>query len=140
MMLDRRLLLLPLVLLGLTGCENSATAYKIEGSEHALMLVREQRYFWSDEIEQAVVVARLPKCQRRVAIWPGSGEGPAMDVFEAGYQLWALQQGRRWYLASTEKCLVQDWADAPASPPGARVGSFRMRDGVMVFEPAQGAQ
>jgi hypothetical protein len=138
MMLDRRLLLLPFMLLGLAGCENSATAYKVEGSEHALMLMREQRYFWADEVEQAIVVARLPKCQRRVSIWPGSGDGPVMDVYEAGYQLWALQQGRRWYLASTEKCRVQDWADAPATPPGALVGSFRMRDGDMVFEPASG--
>ncbi|MCZ4304983.1 hypothetical protein O4G98_09560 [Zoogloeaceae bacterium G21618-S1] len=140
MMLDRRLLLLPLMLLTLTACENSASAYKVEGSDHALMLMREQRYFWADEVEQAIVVARLPKCQRRVSIWPGSVDGPAMKVYEAGYQLWALQQGRRWYLASTEKCRVQDWADAPATPPGALVGSFRMRDGDMVFEPATGGK
>lgn len=135
---DRRLLLLPLLLLGLAGCENSATAYKIDGSNHALMLVREQRYFWSDEIEQAIVVARLPECQRRVAIWPGNSDGPPMDVFEAGDRLWALHQGRRWYLASTEKCRVQDWPDAPGTPPGPQVGTFVMRDGAPVFEPVAG--
>ncbi len=136
MKFDRRLWLIPLLALLLTGCENSATAYVIDGKEHALMLVREQRWFWSDEVEQAVVVARLPKCQRRVAIWPGNAQGPAMEIYEAGYQLWALNQGRRWYLASTEKCLVQDWNDPPAQPPGAQVGTFLMRDGVMVFKAA----
>ena len=136
MRLARRLLLIPLALMGLTACENSATAYMIDGTDHALMLVREQRWFWSDEINQAIVVSRLPKCQRRVAIWPGNGSGPVMEVYEAGFQLWALNQGRRWYLASTEKCRVQDWPDAPATPPGAYVGRFLMKDGVPVFEPA----
>ena len=134
MTLHRRHLLLPLLALLLAGCENSATAYIIDGKDHALMLVREQRWFWSDEINQAVVVSRLPDCQRRVAIWPGTPSGPSMEVFEAGYRLWALEQGRRWYLASTDKCLVQDWDDAPETPPGPLVGTFVMRDGSPVFE------
>ena len=134
MTLQRRLLLFPLLALLLAGCENSATAYIIDGKDHALMLVREQRWFWSDEINQAVVVSRLPDCQRRVAIWPGTPSGPSMEVFEAGYRLWALEQGRRWYLASTDKCLVQDWDDAPETPPGPLVGTFVMRDGSPVFE------
>ena len=134
MIFSRRILFLPLFALLLAGCENSATAYIIDGKDHALMLVREQRWFWSDEIGQAVVASRLPDCQRRVAIWPGTPSGPEMEVYEAGYQLWALKQDRRWYLASTEKCLVQDWDDAPATPPGPLVGTFVMRDGTPVFE------
>jgi len=132
----RRIGFLFLAALVLAGCENSGTAYMIDGKEHALILVREQRWFWSDEVEQAVVASRLPDCQRRVAIWPGTTAGPDMDVYEAGYRLWALHQGPRWYLASTDKCLVQDWNDPPANPPGAQVGTFHMRDGVMVFEQA----
>ncbi|WP_230971000.1 hypothetical protein [Nitrogeniibacter aestuarii] len=132
----RSLLMLPLLATLLTGCENSGTAYMVDGKDHALILVREQRFFWSDEIDQAVVVSRLPDCQRRVAIWPGNPTGPAMDVYEAGYRLWALNQGPRWYLASTDKCMVQDWNDPPASPPGALVGTFVMRDGEMQFDPA----
>lgn len=132
----RFLLMLPLLATLLAGCENSGTAYMVDGKDHALILVREQRFFWSDEIDQAVVVSRLPDCQRRVAIWPGNPTGPAMDVYEAGYRLWALNQGPRWYLASTDKCMVQDWNDPPVSPPGALVGTFVMRDGEMQFDPA----
>lgn len=140
MTLHRRLLLLPLFALVLIGCENSATAFIVDGNkDHAIILVREQRWFWSDEIDQAVVASRLPDCQRRVAIGPGTSSGPTMDVYEAGYQLWALKQGQRWYLASIEKCLVQDWDEAPESPPGALVGSFVMRDGAPVFEAAANA-
>ena len=83
----------------LAGCENSATAYKIDGKDHALMLVREQRWAWSDEIAQAVIAARLPKCQRRVAIWPGNGggldAGRAVPVAQIdGYGLTRLDRER----------------------------------------------
>lgn len=128
---------LPLALLPvLAACENSATAYSIEGRQHALILVREQSYFWDGQVEQAIVASRLPECQKRVAIHPGSKALAEMAVYEAGDRLWALQQGNRWYLASTERCLVQDW-DKPADAPlGPLIGSFRLRDGVPAFVPA----
>lgn len=130
--------LLPLALLPLlAACENSATAYSIEGNQHALILVREQSYFWDGEVKQAIVASRLPQCQRRIAIHPGSKELAEMSVYEAGDRLWALRQGDRWYLASTERCAVQDW-DKPADAPlGPLVGSFRLRDGVPAFVPEQ---
>lgn len=129
--------LFPLALLpALSACENSATAYSIEGSQHALILVREQSYFWDSQVKQAIVASRLPQCQKRVAIHPGGKVLVEMSIYEAGDRLWALQQGNRWYLASTERCLVQDW-DKPADAPlGPAVGSFRLRDGVPVFEAA----
>lgn len=129
--------LLPIALLPLlAACENSATAYSIEGSQHALILIREQSYFWDSEIKQAIVASRLPQCQKRVAIHPGGKELVEMSIYEAGERLWALQQGNRWYLAGTERCLVQDW-DKPADAPlGPLVGSFRLRDGVPAFVPA----
>ena len=49
----------------LVACENSATSYSIAGSQHAMILVREQPYFWDDEVRQFVVVARLPHCQKQ---------------------------------------------------------------------------
>lgn len=128
------IVLLPL----LAACENSAVSYSIDANREALILMREQRWFWSSEVEQAVVASRMPTCQRRVTIKPGSTSSLKMDVFEAGSQLWALRQGNQWYLASTEKCLVQDWA-APAAPPGPLVGSFVLKDGVPFFESAKPA-
>lgn len=117
----------------LAACENSAVALSIEGKEHALTLIREQPYFWDDEVRQFVVVARLPHCQKKVRIHPGRTAIQDMAVYEAGYQLWALQQGGRWYLASTEQCLVQDWENPDGAPPGTAVGRFHLKDGVPVF-------
>lgn len=133
-----RLRRLPTVLLAaalplLAACENSATAFTIDNKEHALILVREQTYFWSSEVEQAMIASRLPDCQRRVSIHAGKAPLQEMEVFEAGDHLWALHQGARWYLASTEQCRVQDWADPDSAALGPRVGSFVVVDGAIRF-------
>jgi len=120
----------------LAGCENSATAYMIEGNQHALILVREQKFFWDDELRQAMVVSRLPACQKRIRIHPGSATLVEMKIYAAGDGLWALHQGARWYLAGTEECRVQDWDNPGDRPPGALVGSFVLKDGAPAFVPA----
>ncbi|AUN95644.1 hypothetical protein [Pseudazoarcus pumilus] len=136
--LRRRGALLAVALLAplLAACENSATSFTVDSSQHAVVLMREQPYFWADEVEQAIVVTRLPHCQRKVAIHPDTTAYTPIEVFEAGSLLWALHQGERWYLASTERCLVQDWNNPGGGAPGPAVGTFRLRDGEPVFEPA----
>jgi hypothetical protein len=120
----------------IAACENSATSMPVENKDHAVVLVREQPYFWSDEVKQYIVVSRLPVCQRRVAIHPDRATMAPVDVYEAGHLLWALNQGGRWYLASTEGCQVQDWNNPDGQPPGPAAGNFRQRDGKTVFTPA----
>tara|TARA_R110002049_G_scaffold54607_21_gene151977 strand:- start:489 stop:923 length:435 start_codon:yes stop_codon:yes gene_type:complete len=120
----------------LAACENSATSFTVDSSQHAVVLIREQPYFWTDEVNQSIVVTRLPNCQRKVSIHPDATSLTPIEVFEAGDLLWALHQGDRWYLASTERCLVQDWNNADGSAPGRAIGTFRLRDGTPVFEPA----
>lgn len=127
---------LVLAALLVAGCENSATSYTMENSQHAVILVREQPYFWDKEVNQYIIVSRLPACQRKVAIHPGAKTLTPIDVFEAGYLIWALRQGDRWYLASTERCLVQDWANPTGAQPGPAVGQFRAGPDKPVFVPA----
>lgn len=121
----------------LVACENSATAFMVEGKDHALILVREQAWLWDSEITQYVVASRLPHCQRRVTIHPGAATLVDMEVYDAGDRLWALHQGQRWYLAGTEKCLVQDWEPPGGQPPGPLVGTFRLKDGNPAFVRAE---
>lgn len=117
----------------LAACENSATAFMVDSKDHALILVREQKLFWSNEVRQAVIASRMPQCQKRVSIHPGVRPLVDMHVYEAGHRLWALQQGERWYLASTEACRVQDWVGPDGDVLGAYVGRFMVRDGKPVF-------
>lgn len=121
----------------LAACENSATAYPIEGNQHALVLIREQPYFWDEAVDQAIVVSRLPQCQKRVTIHPERKGMAPMEVFAAGDRLWALHQGNRWYLAGTEACLVQDWDKPDDTPPGPLVGTFRLQNGLPAFVTAE---
>ena len=65
----KRLLILAAVPL-LAACEYEGAAYLIEGKDHSISLVREQRWFWSSEVEQAVVVSRMP-CRTIVGGRPG---------------------------------------------------------------------
>ena len=122
----------------LAACENSATAFMIDGSQHALILVRERPYFWDDTVNQALIASRLPTCQRRVTIHPDRIELTPMQVYEAGDRLWALRQGQRWYLVSTDQCAVQDWINAPGTAPGRELGVFRVQDGATTFVPFGG--
>lgn len=128
-----RLALLALCAPLLVACENSATSYTMESNQHAVILVREQPYFWNKEVNQYIVVSRLPSCQRRVAIHADAKSLTPIDVFEAGYLMWALRQGDRWYLANTERCLVQDWAGPSGDVPGPAVGQFRAGSDKPVF-------
>lgn len=121
----------------LSGCENAAAPYMIDGAAYAISLVREQRWFWSSEVEQALVLSKMPKCQRRFAIRPGTTASVKVEVYEAGDDLWAIHDRQYWYLASPEKCRVQEWTDPPATPPGREVGVFVMRDGAIVFDPSE---
>ena len=66
----------------------------------------------------------MPTCLRRYSIKSGVAGSVKMEVFEAGDMLWALKQGKNWYLAGTERCELQAWKDAPAEPPGRLVGTF----------------
>ena len=120
----------------LAACENSATAYRIDSRDHALTLVREQPYFWTSEVNQYIVVARMPHCQRKVAIHPDERTLTEMRVYQAGEGLWALHQGERWYLAATESCRVQDWSNEDNEPPGPLVGTFRLEGGDPIFAAA----
>ncbi len=122
----------------LSACENSATSYIVDTNQHALILIREQPYFWTATVDQSLIVSRLPHCQRKVKIHPDAKALTEIEVFEAGALLWALRQGNRWYLASTEQCLVQDWDNASGAAPGDLVGTFRLRDGSPAFFRAGG--
>ena len=89
-------------LLGLAGCQNDGASYMIDGDkDHSISLLREQRYPWSDEMTQRIVVARYPECQRRFEIVPGSTQGKRLDLYEIGPRLYVLRQDQVWYAIGT---------------------------------------
>ncbi len=133
----KQLAWLPLLLvLFLTACENSGASFMINGDrDHSISLLREQRWFWSGEVEQTLVPARLPTCQRRVQIDPDSKNFTEMKLYQNDTRLFVAQQGVQWWAVGTEACQVQKFKTPPADP-GDLVGSFQRKEGELVFVPA----
>ncbi|MFT4173553.1 MAG: hypothetical protein QM639_13390 [Rhodocyclaceae bacterium] len=117
----------------LTGCENNAASYQIGGDkDHAITLVREQRYVWSGMVEQSLVVASMPDCQRRHQVASDAKRMTGMELFATGEgALWA-HQGKRWYAIDTARCTVAEVQDDPQNA-GERVGAFEQKNGALVF-------
>ena len=133
-----RLLLLPLAALA-AGCEIDNAAFMIEGKEHALIINREKPYFWSDQYELAVIVSRMPTCQRRFDMKPARLNTAVVTVFDGGEpNRYILRQGSsRWYAVNTTDC-VFSVIDKPATEPPA-IGTFRKKDEQFTFVPVKAA-
>lgn len=124
----------------LGGCENQGAAYQIDGRNHTITLVREQATPWSSEIDQALVVARFPECQRRTPIHAGPRSGKLLELWRVRDRLFVARNGARWYAVGTEKCQVQKMDPTGDDPPGELLGHFQRKDGVFSFEAAGGAK
>lgn len=133
-----RLLLLPLAAL-LAGCEIENAAYLIEGKDHALILSREKPYFWSDQYEMAIIVSRMPTCQRRHAMKPARLTSANVVVFEGGEpNRFLLRQGNRWYAVNSTDCAFA----VVEKPEGeaAVIGTFRRKNDELTFVPSKTAE
>jgi hypothetical protein len=117
----------------LGGCGSTDMAsMPIQGSEHSLTLVREKPYAWSGGWDMAVVVSRMPDCMRRHHLKHVGDGAFKVEVFRTPQARWILHQGKRWYIADTESCELQQFDEKPEQP-GDLVGTFGDKDGVLKF-------
>ncbi|MCL2656725.1 MAG: hypothetical protein FWD62_04770 [Betaproteobacteria bacterium] len=124
------LFLLPL----LSGCENTVGAYAIDGRNHSITLVREQSFPFSSQVEQSIIAARFPQCQRRYSIGPGKPGRAKIELWQLQDRLFVARDGKAWYAISTDQCQVQKIEPTGDQPPGTLLGTFRMRNNALVFE------
>ena len=115
----------------LAGCGSGDTASMlIEGPNHALTVVRDKAFAWSDW-EVSMVVARQQECMRRHKLRP-VGEGAfKVEVFRTD-TAFILRQGKNWYVTETQKCDLQQFKTPPPEP-GELLGAFQVRDGGLKF-------
>ncbi|WP_018609363.1 hypothetical protein [Uliginosibacterium gangwonense] len=134
------LILAALSLSCLAGCENQAASYMVGGDKnHSISFLREQRWFWSGEVEQRIVVARFPECQRRYDLDLGTKPMADLELYEVRPMLYAAHQGNTWYALGTEQCQVQKFDQAPNPMPGVLLGRFKQKGDALAFEPNQSA-
>jgi hypothetical protein len=110
----------------LAGCVNDSASYYIDGRDHALTVLRAQRYFWSDDATLTLVVARLPDCQRRHELTLAAAPTVHIDVFANPDSTWTLRSGSMLWRVDTGTCAIS--TATPADALGPRVGSFKVLD------------
>ncbi len=130
--------LLPLLLFPflLTGCINDGAAYIIESPQHALSVVRERNLFWEKDVELAVVVSRLPDCQRKHVIQKAL-PNVSVELWQPGPGTYIFKVGRNMYVAETRTC--QGFAKMTEDPPGGfgeQLGVFSVKNNVFTFTPS----
>jgi hypothetical protein len=128
------ILLMPILL---AGCVNDTASYLIDGPSNALTVRREQQYFWKGEVDVSLVATRLPDCQRLHALAGAPKDDMKVELFNAGEGLWNVRLGEQLWQVSTQNCndLTELQYD-PKADMGQPVGSFVVRDGKLVFDPA----
>ncbi len=118
----------------LAGCENDAASYQIGGSkDHALTLIREQRYLWDKHSAVALVVARYPECQRRHILNRMPVSEAAAELFQTGPQSFLLRNGSHWYAIDTQACTALPANEPAAGGRGEALGKFDRRDDKLRF-------
>lgn len=120
----------------LTACINDSASYMIDGSSNAVTLIRQQRWLWDKKVDAAVVVARLPECQRRHPLGQISPQAK-VELWQPGPGTYLLRQDNRLILTETQTC--EGWQTLEAEPPGGlgrQIGTFQAQDGKLKFVPA----
>lgn len=124
----------------LAGCVDDTASLRLGGNDHALTLQARQAWFWKQEADLEVVMARPPDCLRRSRLEPVALGALAVDVLRPEEGVFAepiliLRQGTRFYAVSTKNCELQPFRAAPASP-GTPLGTFRLEGKKLAFHPA----
>lgn len=129
----RRLCLVLAMTSLLSACGTSDTStMPIQGSDHALVLIREKPYLWSSGWELSLVVSRMPDCMRRHHLKPAGDNTFKMEVFRTEQGGWIMRQGKKWYVAETQNCQLQQFDTKPPEP-GTPVGIFSDKSGTLKF-------
>lgn len=136
---NRKYLLLSAFLPLLAGCVNESASYPF-GPEQALTLIREQPYFWSNEIRRTMVVMNLPQCLVRYRLPIDMGKAGSVKVFKAEEGGFVMQDGMGQYRATVADCGMS-LESKGSSAPGEPVGTFEaVPNGEMRFAPVPGTK
>lgn len=130
----RHLLLALLALPLLNACVNDGATYEIDNTrEHVLSVIREQPYFWENNVELFVIVSRMPACMRRHSAGTGT-PATKVEVYQVPSGAFIIKIGKRMYATETQTCESFAKMDAePVEGMGILKGTFREKNGEWVF-------
>lgn len=134
----KKLVLLPLLAVLLSACVSDRASYKIDGNNHGLTVIREQRFFWDKQLEMSIVAARLPDCQRRHKLPMTAVGDTAIALYQTGSATFVIKLSGAMYLLETTTCEgFQKLNDVPPNGLGDYLGDFKEdKDGKYRFAEA----
>lgn len=121
----------------LAACKNETASLQLSGPDNALTLQMRQAWFWSQEADLEVVMARQPDCQRRSRLDGAALAEFSVEVLRPDEGVFAepiliLKQGAKFYAVSTQNCEMQRFK-APPEKPGTLLGTFRLEGEKLKF-------
>lgn len=132
----KNLPVLALAILLAAGCSSESAFMPVTGSDHGITLVRTRNYPWSEGWDLDLVATRMPECQRRHHLKPAGDGAFKVEVYDSGTGAYILRQGKRWYVAETRNCQLQQFKEPPPEP-GILLGAFRVKGGELRFVAAE---
>ena len=119
-----RKILTVLPLFMLAGCVNDSATYFADGTrEHTLTVRRQQEFFWKEDAQYTLMVARLPECQRAIALGEMPLEDLEFELFASGDNVWSLRAGKYVWQVETQGCtLMAEGGNTSAT--GSKLGTF----------------
>jgi len=139
---NKRALAALLPTLALAACSQDTASYAIgDDKQHAIVLIRNQAWFWEDRVQVTIAPARLPECQGSLTV-EDIPRGEPLRLYRAPEEyaepIFILQAGARHFAVSTVSCRVQEFREAPAAL-GTPLGNYRESDGRFAFVPEAAA-
>lgn len=114
----------------LAACGNQQAGYIITDNKHSLSITRTQDYPGA-RWDTRLVISNFPECQRRHML-KDTGDKFTADLYRTEPNVFILNQGKRWYVAATSGCRMQQF-DAEPPEPGELIGRFEIKDDALVF-------
>ncbi len=134
-----RTLLMIAALPVLAGCVQDSASFMIDGERnHAVTVMRQQKWFWSSDLDVTVVAARQPECLGGLDI-KGVTRDSELVLHRApedyAEPIFILALNGAHYAVSTVSCRVQKFAEAPTDL-GPVVGRYKEVDGKLQYTEA----
>lgn len=130
--------LLPIVAVPLlAACVNDSASWQNENKDIAVTLIRQQRWLWDKKVDAAVVVSRLPDCQRRHPMDPISTQAK-VELWQPGPGTFILRSSSGSMLTESQTC--EGWQKLETEPPGGfgqQLGTFQPEGGKLKFVAAK---
>jgi hypothetical protein len=122
----------------LIGCENEVASFQDAAQPgQSLTLIREQRFFWDNSTEVAIVVARFPDCQRRHGLGASARDEWRVDVHRAVGRAYLIKARDTWYFADAQTCQLEEVEAPAAGEEGKIVGAFDQKKDRFKFVPTE---